>query len=162
MRVLYLILIILPITGCERDNGTGKGDFRDPYTGSFHLTSIKHIMELCYDSSSTCIDGWGVLRTDTSFIQSEIKKYDSNKIEFQFANGNIGTYNGNPVLPIIYPILNEKGELITHIDFAYPGMGTRFFQGNFNGHDTLEVFFEFYTGGLGTYFRYEILGIRED
>lgn len=162
MKGIHLILFLLLFSGCEKDNIPEDLDYRDPYTGSFFFTSIKSVISMCYDSSSTCIDGWEVFSTDTTYRISDIIKHDSCQIEFQFANDNIGYYNGSPINLVIYPILNKDGELISTSDFAQPGIRTRDFRGNFCGKDTLEIYFEFGTGGMGAYYIYEILGIREN
>jgi len=162
--ILFLILIYPAIihTGCEKDNPPEVPDYRDPYTGKFSLTTIEKVISMCYDPSPTCIDGWEVLFCDTIYKTSEITRHDSCKIEIPFGEGNLGYYNDTPILRTIYPEINVNGELDGQHDLFNVETRTRNFQGNFKGHDTLYVYFEFSSGGMGSYMKFEITGIREN
>lgn len=114
---------------------------------------------MCYDSSTTCVDGWSV-KCDTAFFTSFIEPIDSNRIVIQFSNGTLGKDNkGDSIEQNFSPILLLDGEL----DFPeYESKNLRYFNGYFVGHDTIKMNFRYGLGGIGIYTNYEITGIRQE
>ncbi len=154
MKLPYLAICILLLGGCERNIDPGQNDYRNQYTGIFSFTTIEKVIAMCYDSSSTCTDGWQVWAIDTNYFTSEISKYDSNNLKIQFGDGNFVSIG--EISQVIYPEINLNAEL------TYQGDRTRNFKANLINKDSLQMSFEFSLSGMGGYFTYEISGSRKE
>lgn len=132
-------------------------DFRNPYTGTFEFKTILNGIEMCYDSSESCIDGWTVYFRDTTYFTSEVELYQDNRLKIQFGEEQLGIFNDSIVHETFYPIVSAEGEL------TFPELMNscgRFFNGRFNGYDEIEMNFQ-YSCGIGIYFEYYVTGVRK-
>lgn len=156
MKALIFICIVLLLSGCKKE--PRDEDYRKPYTGFYKFTTVRKGISMCYEPSSTCVDGWEVVNSDTSLITSEIEKFDTNRLKIQFGEGIIGKDDKDSVWEqTVYPILLSNGELSLP---EYP-IGAGYFKGYFNGNDTLILDIQF-GYGIGSYTKYEVMGIREN
>lgn len=148
--------MILLLLSCEKT--PIEEDYRDNYTGIFYFTTIGQGISMCYDSSTTCINGWEIVNSDTTFINSEVELVDSNRLKILFGDGIIGKDDkGNIIDQTINPILFADGELSLP---EYPIGGHNMFLGNYFGFDTICMTLQF-GYGIGSYLKFEVTGIRE-
>lgn len=147
------------IMGCTKPHD--DYDYRALYTGEFTFTTIQKDYDMCYDSSSNCIDGWSIL-CDTSFYTSNVGIIDSNKLEVQFGEKifyikNPNHYDSDTLYQTFNLIVYPNGNL----DFPdYEDFNLRYFNGYYIGYDTIFMDMRFGLGGIGSYTKYEITGIR--
>jgi hypothetical protein len=155
MKILIFISIVLLFSGCNKDPIVE--DYREPFIGWFHFTTIRKGVSMCYDSSATCIDGWEIVCSDTSFIASEVEKSDTNRLKIYFGDNILKEdFNDNTIKQITYPVLSHDGELSLS---GYSGE-IRYFTGYFIGYDTLVLAIR-PAGGIGSFVKFEVTGIRE-
>lgn len=132
-------------------------DFREPYIGTFEFKRIRSVIEMCSDSSETCVDGWAVYFRDTTYLISEVELYQDDQLKIQFGEGQLGTFNDSIINETFYPRISSEGELTFEELMNICG---RFFNGRFNSYDEIEMNFQ-YSCGIGIYFDYNVTGLRE-
>ena len=112
---------------------------------------------MCYDSSTSCVNGWKILRIDTTVMETVIEMINDDRLEIQFGTSEIGKYNDSVYKEIFYPVISSDGELSLP---EYPKGGHNFFEGYFTGYDTLIMSFH-YGFGIGGYRQYKVTGVRK-
>ena len=151
--IRYLLITLVLIVGCNKD----QPDFRQPYTGTFEFTRMRNVIEMCYEPSKSCIDGWTIFRSDTTNFTSQVQLYKGDRLSIQFSEGKLGIFNDSIIQETIYPIVSEDGIL------AYPELMNscgRTFTGKYVGYDEITVNFQ-YGCGVGIYFEYFVRGVRK-
>jgi len=158
MRKLIFLIVVVSFISCEKKNDSEKEDIIKPYTGLFNFKTTKIVVSMCDGLSSTCIDGWEEICLDTSYITTNVKEYDTNKLVVQFGNDTIGkTDNDSIITQTIHPTVSLNGTFSLP---NYPIGGHNSFQGYYIGLDTIIISIK-YGGLIGMYNKYEVIGIRK-
>jgi hypothetical protein len=119
---------------------------------------------MCYDTSETCIDGWTEYIENSFSASSVVETVDSNMLSIQFGNGilwirNAGHYDSDTVYKTLNCILLADGKL----DLPDPdNYNLRWFEGYYNGLDTIKMNFRYGIGGMGGYRIYNVIGVRKE
>jgi hypothetical protein len=159
MRVnLFFLLVSIGLASCETP--MVEEDYRDPFEGTFHFTTVHRTIAMCYPPSPTCVDGWHTIYTDTSNLVSYVEASGLDRIYVEFGTDTIGTGQNpnNLFTQAIFPLITETGVLTLP---EYDGCCHDSFEGEYTSLDTINITI---THGhqSGGYQRYDVIGIRED
>lgn len=108
IKKLHLVMFIAFTFYCCK---TESSDYRHIFSGEFHFTTIRSVIEMCYDCSENCVDGWTVYMSDTTRVTSEIELFGDNRLRIKFGEGQLGIFNDNIISQTFYPKVSPNGDL---------------------------------------------------
>ena len=151
-KIIFVLILISFVVSCKKPP-IDEFDYRDPYTGKFHFTTLHNVIAMCYDEPD-CIDGWRVIQRDTVQYWSNVLKEGCERMKMHLWDST--DVRLGKAYHAIVPIIDQNGllQLPEYSSATYPC-----FRGAYIGKDTINIYFQI--GGLiGGYDKYEITGVR--